>query len=354
VHHLGAVDIGYRNNMLFRSAMIRAPSCGSEKALLDAGIEINAKFNPPLDLPEVVKTARSAWGYEERGENRLGLSRASGSMRPEFVRRLLAPHPRAEELHRLLKRFNGARDGRGESFAASPPAMAEAELIPCWRPHHYRRALALLVELGLLVIVHRGGRRHGDARKFRFGKGAPMKPRLVVSNDDDFQLIVEALNGGASIRQAATAFSLDKSKILRLKHRAAAAGLLLDGVSRGVSPRLSQVSHSEASHPQVSRSEVSHLTVTNVRVSTLPRRARPPLDKNETPSAPSAESETPSESGVSGAASVSPASRGENRAADRENIILGGCMLNLPDGLGGHRRCNLPAGLNGIYCREHA
>jgi hypothetical protein len=29
-------------------------------------------------------------------------------------------------------------------------------------------------------------------------------------------------------------------------------------------------------------------------------------------------------------------------------------MLNLPDGRGGHRACDQPVGLNGIYCREHA
>ncbi len=68
VVQLGAVDIGYRNCTLFRHALRRAPSCGSEQGLLEVGIEINANFNPPLERSEVAKTISSAWGYEVRGE----------------------------------------------------------------------------------------------------------------------------------------------------------------------------------------------------------------------------------------------------------------------------------------------
>jgi len=31
-----------------------------------------------------------------------------------------------------------------------------------------------------------------------------------------------------------------------------------------------------------------------------------------------------------------------------------GCLLNLPDGKGGHRLCDEPVGADGIFCLEHA
>jgi hypothetical protein len=250
VHQLGA-DTHYRNIMLFRSAMIRAPSWSSEKALLDAGIEINAKFNPPLDTDEVVKTVRSAWGYEERGENRLG--RSSDLIRAASVTAALAAHPDAATLYPVLKHANAARDARGERFAASPAAMARDRVIPAWgnAPRRYRRALVVLVELlGLLVVVHRGGRCRGDARKFRFGKGAIMKPQLVVSNDDnqDFLLVVDLLKRDAAIRDIAQALNKSKSQVHRLKQRAVALGLL-GKLVRDRAPKLAVVPSSAEGGP---------------------------------------------------------------------------------------------------------
>jgi hypothetical protein len=101
---------------------------------------------------------------------------------------------------------------------------------------HYIRALAVLVQLGFPRIVHKGGRRPGDARLFRFHKGGPsMQPRLVISTpsstiDIDLMRVVEALQSGLSIRKASKALGMDKSKILRLKRRAEVLKLI--GVSR--------------------------------------------------------------------------------------------------------------------------
>jgi hypothetical protein len=244
-------------------------------------------------------------------------------------------------------------------------------VIPGWQAHHYRRALARLVELGLLIIVHRGGRRKGDPRQFRFGKGAPMKPRLVVSNDDnqDFLLVVDLLKRDAAIRDIARALNKSKSQVHRLKQRAVALGLLGELVPDRV-PELvpaSVVVPLSAEGVPLSAGRggagVESLTLTTSFGTKTEER-----DKAAGTSSTGTPSPT-SESGVSG---VSPTERGENRAADRENIIsladrikaaaesarveparLGDCMLNLPDGRGGHRACDQPVGLNGIYCREH-
>ncbi len=312
VVQLGAVDIGYRNCTLFRAALRQAPGCGSEQELLEKGTEVNTHFNPPLALPEVAKTICSAWGYEVRGENWVGSS--CRVIAGAFEYAALAAYPDAALLLRTLRHANGARDARGEPFAASPKAMAKARVIPGWGRQRYRRALTVLVELGFLIIVHRGGRCVGDARKFAFHQGGPaMTPRLAVSNIayDDLTRVVGALKSGLSIRKAGQTLGMDKSKVLRLKHRAEASGLF----GPAVSAQPAAVSHCPTEG-------VSHFAGPNVR--TPP--ALPPL---------------PPDPKVIG--------RGEAFAAEEET----GCLLNFSDGKSGYRPCGRPVGADGVFCEAH-
>jgi len=224
VVQLRAVGVSFRNNTLFRSAMRCARSCGSEGALLSTGIEINSHFNPPLDRAEVEKTIHSAWGYEAADKNWFN-NRSSRAVGTGFERNVLDRHPDAATLYPLLKHANGARNARGEPFVASPRAMAKARVIPEWGASYerYTHALAVLVETGFLLIVHRGGRYVGDTRKFTFPTTAP---RFVVSRDVDLMRVVDALKGGLSIRKAADVLSMSKSRVSRLKRRAVLMGEL--------------------------------------------------------------------------------------------------------------------------------
>jgi hypothetical protein len=52
--------------------MRAAHNCDDFDTLLDVARTRNADFLPPLADSEVVKTAKSAWGNTERGENRFG------------------------------------------------------------------------------------------------------------------------------------------------------------------------------------------------------------------------------------------------------------------------------------------
>jgi hypothetical protein len=64
---------GARNNALWRHCMKGARYCDTFDDLLDVARTFNEQSClPPLDDNEVVKVARSAWGYTERGENRFG------------------------------------------------------------------------------------------------------------------------------------------------------------------------------------------------------------------------------------------------------------------------------------------
>jgi hypothetical protein len=62
--------VGKRNTGLFNTCMRAARHCDDLASLLDVARTRNADYQPPLEEAEVVKIATSAWGYEERGENR--------------------------------------------------------------------------------------------------------------------------------------------------------------------------------------------------------------------------------------------------------------------------------------------
>ena len=67
------VGEGQRHNALFAHCMRQARHCDDLATLLDIARTHNEDaLMPPLQDSEVVKTARSAWGYEQRGENRYG------------------------------------------------------------------------------------------------------------------------------------------------------------------------------------------------------------------------------------------------------------------------------------------
>jgi hypothetical protein len=69
---VGQVGQGSRNNSLWNHCMRQAHNCDDFDALLDVARTCNANFLPPLTDDEVVKIAKSAWAYTERGENRFG------------------------------------------------------------------------------------------------------------------------------------------------------------------------------------------------------------------------------------------------------------------------------------------
>jgi hypothetical protein len=61
-----------RNDALFRFCMRIVKRCGNLDQLLGQAREYNSQLPNPLKEHEVMKATASAWGYEERGENRFG------------------------------------------------------------------------------------------------------------------------------------------------------------------------------------------------------------------------------------------------------------------------------------------
>lgn len=60
---------GVRNKTLWRHCMKQAHHCDDFDALLDVANTANSQYFPLLPDSEVVKIAKSAWGYTERGKN---------------------------------------------------------------------------------------------------------------------------------------------------------------------------------------------------------------------------------------------------------------------------------------------
>ena len=176
IDNAASVIVGKRNNFLFDQAMQLARCVDDLEALIDALAGNNSALPQPLDHSEVVKIARSAWSYEERG-----LNWAGGTERPELTLaglRDFARKPKALLLLTWLRVAHGAR--RGAPFAISAHAMETANVIPGWQARNYREERRNLEEMGYLVEVHHGGHGKGDPNFFAFAspEGGQISPPI--------------------------------------------------------------------------------------------------------------------------------------------------------------------------------
>lgn len=154
------VEVGSRNDTLFRACMSYAPSVVSLEALTDHAAAMNAELPEPLPSDEVVKTTRSAWRYQCEGRNWIGAIKDR-----EVKMHLYQSNPDAALLFNMLRDNHGPK---AEPFAASPKAMATARLIGKWDAKRYRAARDELVAQGMLRCVARGGRKPKDPALFEW------------------------------------------------------------------------------------------------------------------------------------------------------------------------------------------
>jgi hypothetical protein len=150
---IGAVTEGHRNNTLFEQCMREAHHCGDLATLIDVARTRNAESLSPLPDTEVMKTAKSAWGYTVRGENRYG---QTGVWFPTGeANSLIAANQDAFILLGYLKANNGpnstfiAANGLADSLGWTTKRLARA-----------RRSL----ENSHLEMVRRPTTYHGPAK----------------------------------------------------------------------------------------------------------------------------------------------------------------------------------------------
>src|SRR5258708_760998 len=142
-----AIHLGHRNSALWKHCMRQAHHCDDFDALLDVAHTFNENCLPPLEEAEVVKTAKSAWQYTERGQNRFG---QHGAFFP------------IEEVHAMLHdqdaffllAFLRANQGPWATFMC---ANGLAQTFG-WPRVRFASARRRLIELGYLRLVRAAAR----------------------------------------------------------------------------------------------------------------------------------------------------------------------------------------------------
>ena len=153
------VNIGARNDSLWRACMRHARSCATFDDVLSYAHGANADMLAvPLPDAEVVTIARSAWAKTCSGDNRFGAEMLVGIPTSQFER--ISSNPYALSLMMTLRH----RWRNGETFFVAN-AMSEAM---GWPRKRFAAARAALEARGLLVMV-RPATKGGGPALYRFG-----------------------------------------------------------------------------------------------------------------------------------------------------------------------------------------
>lgn len=170
---ISRADSGGRNDHLYRRVLEGlAPYNGGPPEQVEARAyaiahqciasgEISVVGDHPFTAADIRKAVTKPIEYTVAGRNYHAL-RGGTRARLQNDMRALSGDADAYMLLAVLRESHCAA-----TFAASPTAMADADVIPTWTTGRYRRARDVLLRCGLLECVHRGGSRKGDASQFR-------------------------------------------------------------------------------------------------------------------------------------------------------------------------------------------
>jgi hypothetical protein len=151
------VEIGNRNNKLFRECLLAAPHAQSFEELWRVAGQRNAEFGAPLPDAEVRSCARSAWQYQLTGRNLC----AGGISTIEKLWRVdIRAAPDALFLFTWIERANFARD----EFVLTKALARQLG----WGDRRFRRAREALEKAGIFTCVRRGGRWPSDPPIYRW------------------------------------------------------------------------------------------------------------------------------------------------------------------------------------------
>jgi hypothetical protein len=140
------VSYGRRNNQLYLYCMRQAHLCADRMALVDMARDYcNEHCEPPLSEGEIMSTASSAWGYHERGDNRIGQHGVS------FRFDEAAPMLCDDQDAFLLLAFLRLRNGPWAEFMV---ANGLVDMLG-WRRQRLADARHRLIELGYITQTRR-------------------------------------------------------------------------------------------------------------------------------------------------------------------------------------------------------
>jgi Bifunctional DNA primase/polymerase, N-terminal len=111
---------------------------------------------------EIVRAARSAWEYEQRGDNLFG--RGGSTLIPNEPISALRGEPDALALYVVLRQHH-----RPDAEFVLANAMARTFGWSTWK---FTRVVRCLADQNLILCTHSGGSRPGDPPRYRFGRAA--------------------------------------------------------------------------------------------------------------------------------------------------------------------------------------
>lgn len=148
-----AICEGQRNQWLFSLCLREARYVDSLDALLDVGRTRNDEAEPPLSQSEVARICRSAWSYSTSGRNFVSAGGHVVLDRARIEQICNATPGNPVSLMLRLQIEHSARVERGESFALSTRAMAEAGTLKGWTRQNLRTAIAHARNLNFIQRV---------------------------------------------------------------------------------------------------------------------------------------------------------------------------------------------------------
>jgi hypothetical protein len=131
--------------------MVLSKSCETAEQLLRLALAENAKFSLPLEHREVKKLTGSAWSYEERGLNFIGVGHVV-AIRHAEIDEVMGENPDAFILLTKLRRHHWARP-----FVIAN-AMAEVMPPDGWTVKRLAAARGYLERNGYIQVIRHAGR----------------------------------------------------------------------------------------------------------------------------------------------------------------------------------------------------
>jgi hypothetical protein len=150
-------------------------SFGGESEMLEWALILNAEIgtahrNGPLEVEEVVTVVTSVWRDRLTGkiENWNGIGSMFKRSRIELDHLMNLDHKsggNAYALLHVLRDEHSARCRRGETFAITPKAMADAQVMRGWTRETYEKVRDLLLKAGLLKLVTKFAENNLEGRR---------------------------------------------------------------------------------------------------------------------------------------------------------------------------------------------
>ncbi len=152
------IAVGGRNDGLFLELLRIVPDFHDRDDLIAAARALNdSRTEVPLPDYEVCSCAAQAWKYQREGRNWVGGSPRTILTREEQF--YFAEHRHGGDALLLWCYLEAQHAKRSSAFAVDREAMARDNVLPGWTAARYRKAIKVLRELCLLVLVEGGVRR---------------------------------------------------------------------------------------------------------------------------------------------------------------------------------------------------